>query len=277
MGAGLSAIEKRFLDEARQQRRKIAIGIWRPDADIVASLMDATKYVDLTVVGSEVNGLHSVPTKNDDEASHVIVEFTKRGEVEGFVRAQLKDSYTHKVYLEAIGRPEAKKAFVAFVSRGEQWFSVVSCSNYNALTLEDKRYEILRGAEWLEDNLGIRPTIAVMSTRRPTGRKGEFPLIDEIAERCETVAAELRDKSYDVQEYYIEYEKAIWDERTLLCPSIGMIGNTWLKALVYNGGWRLVGTPYLDQGTYYDDTPRNYKEWFWPIISTAAWLNRGKL
>lgn len=273
----LSEIETRFLREARQKRRRIAIGIWRPEPVVVDNLWAAQGYADLVVVGSQVDGLNCLPTKDDDEASRVIVDLLKRGEVEGIVRAQLKDSFTHKVFLEAFPQADAKKANPVFVAHGDRWFVATAVSNYNALTLEQKRFEIFQVLEWLQDNLGIRPTIAITSTRRLTGRVGEFGLLEEIAQRCAQVAEELRQQGYDVKEYSIEYERAIGEGRTMICPSIGMIGNTWVKALVYLGGWKFVGVPYLHQGAYYDNCPRNYTQWFWPIISTAAWLNRGKL
>ena len=274
----LSDLEERFLKEAHQKKRRIAIGIWRPEPVVVENLRQAAASVDLTVVGCDIPGLNCIPTQDDDEASAVIIDLLKQGRVEGIVRAQLKDSQTHAIFLNAYGRTESsKKAIPIFLARDGQWFAATSVSNYNALTLEQKRYEIFRVAEWMEDNLGIRPTIGIMSTRRLTGRVGEFGLLEEIAGRAQTVAEELRAQGYDVKEYYIEYEKAVWEGRQLICPSIGMIGNAWVKALAYLGGWRIVGAPYLDQEVYYDDSPRNWNGWFWPIISTAAWLNRGKL
>ena len=274
----LSEIETRFLREARLKRRRVAIGIWRPEAEVVDNLRAASGYVDLVVVGCKLNGINCIPTKDDDEASRRIVDLVKSGTVEGFVRAQLKDSFTHRVWLEAFPQAEAKqKVIPAFIAKEGQWFVAPGISNYNALTLEQKRHEILRTIEWLKENLGITPTIAITSTRRLSGRVGEFGLLEEIAQRCAQVADELRQRGYDIKEYYIEYERAVWEGRTLICPAIGMIGNTWVKALVYLGGWKFVGAPYLDQGAYYDDCPRNYRQWFWPIISTAAWLNRGRL
>ncbi len=273
----LSEIEQQFLREARQKRRKIAIGIWRPEPEVVDNLWAAAGYADLTVVGCDIPGLSCLPTKDDDEASQVIVDLVKSGKVEGFVRAQLKDSYTHKVFLKVFNKPEPKyKICPLIVAKDGQWFVITSGSNYNALTLEQKIAEVERSAEWLED-LGIKPKIGITSTRRLTGRVGEFGLLEEIAKRCEDTAHYMREKGYEVKEYYIEYEKAVWEGCNLIAPSIGMIGNTWAKGLFYLGGWTNVSCPMLDEGAYYDDSPRNNTRWFWLIISTAAWLNRGKL
>ncbi|MFA5022453.1 MAG: hypothetical protein WC508_05225 [Patescibacteria group bacterium] len=274
----LSEIQKRFLNEAVQKKAKVGVGIWRPEPTVVRSVIEASQYCDLTVVGTKIDGLNCLETKDDDQASQVIVDLLKQGKIQGVVRAQLKDSYTHELFLKEFKRPKDEfKISVSFFAKDDQWFVVPSASNYASLSLEAKRQEIFAAAEWLESNLGLKPTIAITSTRRPTGRVGEFGLLEEIAERCETVAKELKEKGYDVKEYYIEYEKAVWEGRTLICPAIGMIGNTWTKGLVYLGDWTWVSSFYLNQGVYWNNAPRNNSKFFWPIISTAAWINRGKI
>lgn len=270
----LSYIQKLFQDQAKKKKRKIAIGIVRPIPETVESLKKASKYADLTVVGPNIKGLNCLPTESDDESSHKIITLLKEGKIEGFVRGQVKDSYTHHLYEETFNRPKSKyKVIPATIAKEESWFSISSPSNYNALDLKSKKVEVEKSALWLE-SLGIEPKIAIMSTRRLNGRVGEFGLLEEIAKRCEETTKFIKEKRYDVKEYYIEYEKAVWEDRNLMAPSIGMIGNTWLKGLVYLGGWTFVATPFLDQGTYYDDTARNNKNWLWPIISTVAWINR---
>ena len=270
-----SAVEEHILNEAKKQRRKIAIGIWRPDnEEIVRTLREAQAYADITIVGSKIDGFECIPTADDDEASQVIVDLVVSGKVDGFVRAQLKDSYTHKVYVEKTGLTNTAKITPGVIAKDDFCFAVSNPSNYASLNVADQKMEAERTAQYLREELGIEPLIGVMSTRRPTGRVGEFPLLEQIAANCEETAQYLRDKGYDVTEYYIEYERAVWEKRNMLVPAIGMICNTWFKALVYLGGWHIVTCPFLDQGAYYDDAPRNNTAWFWPIVSTVAWINR---
>lgn len=272
----LSEIQKLFLDQARQKKRKLGIGIIRTPDEVVNSLRQTTAYADITVVGSKIEGFDCLPTKDDDEASHELIKLLKEGKIEGFVRGQIKDSYTHKVYLEVFGLPEPLyKVCPVTVAKNEHWFTITSASNYNALTQEQKNHEVLRAAEWLKE-LGFEPKIGITSTRRLTGRVGEFGLLEEIAKRCEETANYIRQKGYDVKEYYIEYEKAVWGDRNLIVPSIGIIGNPWAKSLVYFGGWTNVCCPMLDEGAYYEDSARNNINWFWPVVSTVAWINREK-
>ncbi|MFC1663434.1 hypothetical protein ACFL04_04745 [Patescibacteria group bacterium] len=273
----LSSIQELFLKQAKQQKRKIAVGIWRPEPEIVLSLKKAATYADMIVVGSDIEGLNCIPTDDDDSASRKLVSMLKNKEVEGLVRGQVKDSFTHKLYEEELGRPPEKvKSVFVVLAKGAQWFVVPSVSNYNAMTLESKKTEIEDAVGWLQ-KLGFTPKIGITSTRRPSGRVGEFPMLEEIAQRCEETAVYLRGKGYDVEEYYIEYERAVWEGRNVVAPSVGIIGNTWIKGLTLVGDVTMVHTPYLNQGVPYDDTTRNNKNWFWPVISTAAWINRGDI
>lgn len=272
----LSTIEKKLIKQAQKKKQRLAIGIVRPERSVVDSLLMANPYVDLTVVGSKIPGLKCIPTRTDDQASHKIVEMVGKGEVDGFVRGQIKDSFTHKVFVEKLGGSEKRKACPQIIAKGDRWFFLTSPSAYNALDYASKKYETMATLEFMKSDLKIKPIVAVMSTMRTTGRRGEFQLLDEIARRCERLTRDLRKKRYKVIEYYNEYEKAVWEGKcNVIVPSIGFLGNSWGKSLFYLGGWRNICCLYLDQGIAYDDSPRNNKYWFWPIISTAAWINRG--
>lgn len=270
------------MKEAVQQKRKIAVGIWRDtdNPEILDSIRMAAGFADITIVGSQIDGFHCIDTKGDDEeASRVAVDLVVQGKVDGLVRAQLKDSFTHKIFCEKTGSDEKVKNIPVFIAKDEHWGAVVNPSNYNSLDAAHQQEEAERCARYLKEDLGIEPTIGVMSTRRPTGRVGEFDMLEQIAENCEATAQYLRKKGYDVKEYYIEYEQAVWEKRNMFVAATGMIGNTWMKGLVYLGGWHLVHGPFFDKGAYYDDNPRYNTNWFWPIVSTVAWINRdgGKL
>lgn len=273
----ISAIERKFLSEATKQKRKIAVGIWRPSEEIIDGLLMASAFADLTIVGCDLPGFNCINTKTDDEGSAVIIDLLKNKKVDGIVRAQLKDTFTFKLFVkECVGNPHAHFLPV-IMAKDDHCFMLSNPSNYNSLNAEDQFNEAERAARYLKDELKIEPTIGVMSTRRPTGRVGEYPLLEQIANNSEYTAAELRKLGYDVKEYYIEAEKAVWEKRNLLVTAGGFIGNPWCKSLAYLGGWHFVQAPYLDQGDYYDDSPRNNIEWFWPIVSTVAWINRAKL
>lgn len=270
----LSFIQQKFFTEAGRAKRRIAIGIWHADEQIISSLRRAVEYADLTVVGCSIDGLQCIPTKDDDEASVAIVQLVKEKTVDGFVRGQLKDSYTYKQFLSQIGRHGEAKIVPIIVAHDEYFTTVTNGSYYNSLNAAQQYAEASRIARYYQEELRIKPTIAVMSTRRPSGLVGEYPLLEQIAKNNIETADRLRADGHDVKEYYIEYERAVWEGRNVIVGAIGMIANTWLKALTLLGGWTFVHGPYLDLGAYYDDTARNVKDWFWPIVSTVAWINR---
>ncbi len=76
-----------------------------------------------------------------------------------------------------------------------------------------------------------------------------------------------------MDEVYIELETAIKKKCNLIIPSLGLVGNAILRALVYYGGWKLISCPYLDLGVIYEDGSRNEKNWFWHIVHAVAMCN----
>lgn len=271
-----SWLEEKFLKEAKLRKRRIGIVILRSIPETIQSLEKAEEYADLIVIGPQkIKGLNFIQTKDDKVASERIVDLLKKGEIEGMVRGQLDDYMTHQIFSEKFTHPKnPSKAMVSFIAKDDQWLGVTSTSNYDSLNDESKWYEIVQAIKFYEEDLKIHPKIAILSTRRFPKKEAEFKLIEEIALRCERIALKLQKMGYDVKEYNIEYEKAVWEKKDLICPSIGIVANPWAKSLYYLGGWHHIFTPLLDQGVVYENTARNVSDWFWSIVSTAAWINR---
>ena len=117
---------------------------------MVDSLWQANPFVDLMVIGSKIPGLKCVPTKDDDEASAVLVNLIKRGEIDGFIRGKIKDSYTHKLFVQELGGTEKKKPCAEIIAKEEQWFFLIGPSAYNSLDYASKKYEVLAGLEFVK-------------------------------------------------------------------------------------------------------------------------------
>lgn len=268
-----------FLKQARKQKRKLGIGIINPEPDIVKSLKKGLKYADLIVVGSKIHGFECIPTKDDKEGSRVLIKLLKDRKIEGLVRGQLKDSQTLNTFMEIFGKriPHNRKMGPAVMEspNGKISIILVSGSIYHGLSLEDKIYEAERTIKYMED-FGIKPKIGIMSSRRPTGVVGEFPFLEELAQRCAGLAEHLRKKGYEVEEVYIELETAIKKGCNLIIPSLGLIGNAVFRALCYYGGWKLISCPYLDLGVVYEDGSRNERDFSYHIIHAVAMLNSQK-
>jgi len=275
----LQNIPSVFIAKARKQKRKIAIGIIRPIPETIKSLKKASEFADLTVVGSKVKGFENIIEHDDDKASVELIKLLRQGKVDGIVRGQLKDSFTLDEFHRQFGRPPLpsnRKVATCIMHKDKYTFLVSTCSIYQGMTLEDKIYEVERHIRYMKEDLGLEPKIGVMSTLRPTSKVGKFPSLDAAAEVNRQLAERLRAKGYDTTEYYFEYETAVWNGATLIVPSMGLVGNAWLKALLYLGDWQLISCQYLDFGVVYEDGTRNEKDFFWHIVSAVATANSRK-
>lgn len=273
-------IKKIFIERAKKQKRKIGIAILRPIPETMESLKKASEFADLIVVGAKVNGFENIVEPDQDTASVKLIGLLKEGKVEGIVRGQVKDSFTfdefHRQFDKKPPLPN-HKVFTGILSKGNYTIVTGTGSVYQGNFLEDKIYEAERLIKYMKEDLGIEPKIAVMSSRRPTSKIGAVSFLEDIAQLNEKFAAYLRDKGYQVKEYYIEYETAIWEKwANLIFPSIGLVGNAWLKSLLYLGGWQLLCCAYLDLGVAYEDGTRNEKDFYWHIVHAVAMANSGK-
>jgi len=141
------------------------------------------------------------------------------------------------------------------------------------MTLEDKKYEIDRIIRYMKEDLHLEPKIGVMSSLRPTSKVVKYKSLDDVAEINKQLTEYLREGGYDVTEYYFEYETAVWNGSNLIIPSMGIVGNAWIKALLYLGDWKLLSCPYLDFGVVYEDGTRNEKDFFLHIMHAVAMAN----
>ncbi|MFA5022215.1 MAG: hypothetical protein WC508_04015 [Patescibacteria group bacterium] len=271
---------KLFLDQAKTKKRKIAIAIMRPIPETIASLKKASKYADIVVVGAQIDGFENLVEPDQDQASEVLIKLLKDKKVEGIVRGQVKDSTTLDVFYREFNMepiPSNRKLFTAIMKKGDYSFFVTTCSVYQGMTLEDKIYEVEHTIEHMKNKFGMEPKIAVMGILRPTSKRGKFELLDSITEQCTKFYEYLISKGYDAKEYYMEYETAVWAGCNLIVPSIGTVGNSWIKSLLYLGGWEFLACNQLNVGDIvYEDGTRNEKDFFWHIIHAVALCNSKK-
>lgn len=274
----LQSIPQLFEEQARRKRRKVGIAIMRPIAETVESLKRASEFADLVVVGPKVEGFENIVEEDQDKASEILIDLLKEKKVDAIVRGQVKDSYTLEVFFQKFGLepiPSNRKVFIGIMHKDPYTFFVTTCSVYQGMTLEDKKYEVDRTIRYMKQEMGIEPRIAVMSSLRPTSKVGKYKTLDDLAAINAQLAEYLRGQGHDVKEYYFEYETAVWEERNLVIPAMGLVGNAWMKALLYLGGWELLACSYLDLGVVYEDGTRNEKDFYWHIVHAVAEANKG--
>lgn len=266
-----------FLARAKKQKRKIGIGICRPIPETIESLKKASEFADLIVVGAKVAGFENIVEEDQEKASEILVQLLKDKKIDGLVRGQVKDSYTLDLFHQIFGKeplPSNRKVCPAVMRKGDYSFIVTTCSIYQGMTLEDKIYEVDRTIKYMKEDLGIEPKIGIMSSLRPTSKVGKYPSLDEVAKVNAELNKYLQDKGYNSKEYYFEYETAVWDNCNVIVPSMGLVGNAWLKALLYLGDWNLLSCPYLDLGVVWEDGSRNEKDYYWHIVHAVAMCNK---
>lgn len=272
-------LAQKFLRQAKKQKRKIAIAILRPIPETIESLKRASKFADLIVVGAKIDGFENIVEENDDKASQILIGLLKDKKVDGIVRGQVKDSYTLDEFYRQFEKepvPSNRKVAVAVMQKGEYSFVASTGSVYQGMNLEDKIYEVERIIKYMKEDLGLEPKIAVMGILRPTSKRGKYKMLDDITEQCTQFYQYLIDKGYKAKEYYMEYETAVWDKCNLIVPSLGFVGNSWVKALLYLGDWQLISCPYLGLGVVYEDGSRNEKDFYWHIVHAIAMANSQK-
>jgi len=268
-----------FLERVKKQatRPKIGIAILRPIPETVDSLKKASEFVDITVVGARVDGFENIVEEDQDKAGAILIKLLKDDKVDGIVRGQVKDSCTLDEFHRQFNKeplPSNRKICPAVLEKGEYSFIASSASIYHGMTFEDKKYEVERIIRYMREDLGVEPNIAIMSTLRPTSKVGKYPMLDDMATINEQLAKHLKEQGYKVNEYYFEYETAVWSGANLIVPSMGVVGNAFFRAMTYLGDWEFVSCPYLDLGVVYEDGSRNEKDFFWHIIHCASVINK---
>ncbi|MDD4900872.1 MAG: hypothetical protein PHS62_02040 [Patescibacteria group bacterium] len=275
----LGEIPKKFLEQAKKQKRKIAIGIMRPIAETVESLRRASEFANLIVVGAKIPGFENLVEEDQDQASRVLIKLLKDGKVDGIVRGQVKDSFTLDEFHRQFSRqplPSNRKVCPCVLSKLDYCFVVGTCSIYQGMTLEDKIFEAERLIRYLREEFKIEPKIGIMSSLRPTSHHGNYPELDRVADLNTKFCEYLVSKGLEAKEYYFEYETAVWEKCNLIFPATGLVGNAWLKALIYLGDWNMIACPYVDLGVIYEDGSRNEKDFFWHIVHAVAMANSDK-
>lgn len=271
-------IPKLFLEQARKKRRKLGITILRPIPETIESLKRGSEFADLVVIGAETPGFENIIEPDPDKASEILIRLLKDGKVDGIVRGQVKDSYTLDAFFREFSMepiPSNRKIFTGILQKDNYCFFATTCSVYQGMTLDDKIYEVERNIKHMREEFGIEPKIGVLSSLRPTSKAGKYKLLDDLAALNTQLNEYLQKQGYDSKEYYFEYETAVWDGCNLIVPSMGLVGNAWMKALLYLGGWNLLACNYLDLGVVYEDGTRNEKDFYWHIAHAAALANKG--
>ena len=223
-------------DQAAAGRRRIGIGILRPEEAIVESLTRAQTRCEVVAFGQAVAGVRSVTTGTPEEA---LVAALAAGELDAVVRGQADALALRQCLMErfAYGPADIKDLGVVKDNLGRV-FIPCPISHTQGWTVEQK-LALIAEAVKLARLLHLPVKVGVISGARP-GEVGSSPYLAETFADAERIVALLGDGLL-IRHYHIDIEKAVADQCTILVMVNGMVGNHVLRSLVFLGQIRIYG------------------------------------
>ncbi|MFH1159546.1 MAG: hypothetical protein V1733_01180 [bacterium] len=227
----------RFLHEqAASGKQRIGIGILHPDEAIVESLTRATEFCEVTVFGKAISKVPFIHTKTPEQA---LVTALKLREVDAIVRGQATATVLRSELVCQFGYPpDIIKDLGVVKDNLGRVFIPLAISNAQGWTVDQKIILIEEAIELL-GLLNLPVKVGVTSGVRPE-TLGKNQTLDQTHRDAETIVNLLR-KDFQIENYFIEIEKAIADQCTILVFANGMVGNHVLRSLVFLGQVKIYG------------------------------------
>lgn len=233
---GDCAFDTFIRDQAAAGRRRIGIGILGPDAAVVETLTRAQALCEVVAFGQPVAGVRSIATATPEED---LVAALAAGELDAVVRGQADATTLRRRLMErfAYGPEDIKDLGVVKDNLGRV-FIPCPISHTQGWTVEQK-LALIAEAVKLARVLRLPVKVGVISGARPA-ELGSSPYLAETFADGERIVALLGD-GLPIRHYYIDIEKAIADQCTILVMVNGMVGNHVLRSLVFLGQVRIYG------------------------------------
>jgi predicted methyltransferase MtxX (methanogen marker protein 4) len=270
-------IQEIIMERVLKHRNKIGISLINETPEILASLKKAQKEVADVIIYSnhEIEGFKTKVFDNDEEIGRTMVRDYKAGIINQFVRGQVDDFGTVDEYKKQFDiSKEEKRLDFALVEdiKGNQFF-LTMCSNPEGQTLEDKLRIASGVSDWIKNEFGLSPKVAMMATCRP-GSVGKDPVMTKSYEDAEAVVKFLQEKGMEAKNIHIELQSAIpW--ANLIIASNGTIGNQIFRVMVFLGGGKTYYCPTFFAGKGgYEDNSRNENNYYHHIVFASAMANK---
>jgi predicted methyltransferase MtxX (methanogen marker protein 4) len=221
---------------AASTRRRIGIGILRPDETVLDSLRRAQVFCDVVVFGAAAGQVGSVPAEHPEEA---MAQALADGAVDALVRGQA-DAITLRGSLAAHLNCDPGQIRDLALLRDSMGRTLALCpvSHRQGWTVAEKEV-LVRDAVALLGRLRLPIKVGVTSGSRPDAL-GLNPTLDRTFQDAETLVAMLREE-IPIAHYFIDLDKAADDGCTILVTVNGMVGNQILRALGFLGGVKVYG------------------------------------
>jgi putative methanogen marker protein 4 len=232
-------------DRARKRRARIGIGLWKADANLIASLHEAAEFAELVVVGDTiVNGMESIPSEmpwND------LVRLLAERKIDGAVRGNLPAGRT----MRALAREfDIKVKRLALIELSGWAFLFGPVGIDEGETISDRLDLVTEGAKYLR-RMGIEPKVSVLSGGRLEDL-GRSERVDISLAEAEFIATRAREAGAEAKHRGILIESCRGDD-IIIAPE-GVSGNLVFRTLLLLCGASSLGAPVLMDRVFVDSS-----------------------
>ncbi len=248
-------------EKARTRHARIGIGIWKADANLIASLQAATEYADLLIVGDPCCDC-AIDYVSTDEPWKELVRLLAEGQIDGAVRGNLPASRTMKALAKQFD-VRIKRLALLEISGWAFFLGPVGIDEGESIS--DRLGLALNGAKYLE-HMGIMPNVSILSGGRMEDL-GRSEKVDISLAEGEFIAARARDSGVEAKHKGILIENCKGDD--LIIAPDGISGNLIFRTLLLLCGANSLGAPVLMDKVFVDSS-RARGDFNGPVMLASA-------
>lgn len=232
--------------KAESRRSRIGIGIWKADAELIASLQSATKYADLLVVGDPgCDCAHDCISCK--EPWKELVRLLAKGEIDGAVRGNLPAGRTMRALAEQF-QIRVRRLALLEVSG---WAFLLGPVGIDEGESAADRLELLLGGAGFLQGMGLEAKAAVLSGGRMEDR-GRCERVDRSLLEGELIAAQAQQAGLAAKHKGILIESCRGDD-IVIAPE-GVSGNLIFRTLLLLCKASSYGAPVLMDRVFVDSS-----------------------
>jgi putative methanogen marker protein 4 len=233
-------------ETAKARRARIGIGIWKADAQLIASLQSATKYAHLLVVGDPAcaSPLECVAC---EEPWKELVRLLAEGEIDGAVRGNLPAGRTMRALAEQFGVRVRRLALLEVSG----WAFLLGPVGIDEGDTASDRLELLQGGAGFLQGMGVEAKAAVLSGGRMED-KGRSERVDRSLLEGELIVAQAEEAGVEAKHRGILIESCRGDD-IVIAPE-GVSGNLIFRTLLLLCGAKSYGAPVLMDRVFVDSS-----------------------
>lgn len=267
-------LKKKIFQLALKNKAKVGVGLLRVNKSILASLIRASKYAEITVIGTDIKGFNHIPATQEN-IEEKEVEALMFGKIDGLIRGQADTYKFEDTFARKAGYARSQiLGGNLFEDQFGRMFFTTSGSHSDGWTAKSKIMmidEILKKIK----GFGIKPKIGFLTWVRP-GSVGRNFFFDQTWEQAEYLVNYYQKKGYQAKNYNIEIENALKDSANLIVFANGTSGNMLSRVFMY-----LTKDPfYLLFHTGIKEVimenSRNIQDYFNLIVGAVAFVNQKK-